>query len=281
MSCHGCGATTTNGLALCDLCQTKVSADLEYLPIYFRNLARWRPGRAGSRPVPGWREPRMAGAAHDRVGKALEAAYTDVAGWARALAEDRPGIEVPGTLDDEGSTFAGLCRMLAEHLTTICTLEWCGVLVAEANVREAELRTLTEAIAPGWYAGACRRDECGAPTYVVHGLTWVTCRSCGSTTYARDHLDAVIEEARAWVARPMRLAEAVVALTDETSVPRLHKRIARAGEQGRLLGYRRIDRDGDEVGPRSYRLGDVLDLLARDTPARVVSASADGARRVG
>jgi hypothetical protein len=55
IDCKHCGATTSNGLALCELSQMAAAKSLEFLPVYFRNLARWRPGRAGSRPVPGSR----------------------------------------------------------------------------------------------------------------------------------------------------------------------------------------------------------------------------------
>jgi hypothetical protein len=73
------------------------------------------------------------------------------------------------------------------------------------------------------------------PTYVVPGLTWVTCRACGSTTYARDHLETILTEASDWIARPKALAEAIVALVDtEQSVPRLHERIKKWGHRERI-----------------------------------------------
>lgn len=51
ISCLSCTAQTTNGLALCENCRTSATVRLEWLPVYFRNLARWRPGRAGGRPA--------------------------------------------------------------------------------------------------------------------------------------------------------------------------------------------------------------------------------------
>ena len=85
----------------------------------------------------------------------------------------------------------------------------------------------------------------------------------------------------------MRLAEAVVALGDtEQSVPRLHKRISKWGEERKrrvirdgeavtlvtppkIEVYRRRDDDGDEVGPKRFRLGDVLDLLRSEGATRL------------
>lgn len=271
MACLSCGATTNNGLVLCERCQVAASVAMEFLPVYFRNLARWRPGRAGGRPVPGSREPQgalvAASGSGDRVLRALDAAGADLTAWARCLADDR-GVELPDH-DDEGATIAALCRLLNEHLTSIATLEWAGEFVAEARKHEAALRVLTERVAPGWYAGACRRKvsmegTCGASTYVVPGLTWVTCGACGVTTYARDHLETIVDEARSWVARPKEVAAALVALLDsEQSVDRLYDRIRKWESLGWLESTRKLDADGDPVGPKRYRLGDVLDLRER------------------
>ena len=266
LTCLACAATTNNGLALCERCRARASVDLEFLPVYFRNIARWRPGRAGSRPVPGSREPQGVGVgSDDRVSRALDEVGNDLVGWARKLGEDR-GVPMPES-DGEAEQAAALCRLFAESLTTIATLEWCGEFVEAMGRNESWLRALTEKVAPGWYAGACRR--CEAPTYVVPGLTWVTCGACGVTTYARDHLDKILDEARGWVARPMRLAEAIVALVDtEISVPKVYERIKKWEQREKIEGVRRLDRDGDPIGPKRYRLGEVLDLIFAEGQTR-------------
>jgi hypothetical protein len=296
MNCLHCAAPTTNGLALCDLCQRKAVIDLEFLPIYFRNLARWRPGRAGSRPVPGSRVlydgEAQGNGTGDRISDRLDEASNALTTWARALVDDR---EFPRPLtftdamltgdmsevvaDDKPLVMIGLCLAFEERLTSIATLEWAGEFVRDLGYHESRLRGLTETSIPGWYAGACGRrltmeDACGSPTYVVPGLTWVTCRSCGATTYAKDHLDTILDEARGWVGRPMKLAEAIVALVDtELSVSRLYERIHKWGQRERLDAIRRIDDDGDPIGPRSYRLGDVLNLLSTDGSTELDEAS--------
>ncbi|WP_418061788.1 hypothetical protein [Pimelobacter simplex] len=270
MSCLHCTAATTNGLVLCDLCQVKAATALEFLPVYFRNLARWRPGRVGAKRVPGsrvlWEGPRREGSG-DRVTRALDEASSDLTTWVRVLAEDR-GIDVPSA-DHEWAVVTSTCRTLSGHLASIGTLEWAGTFVRQLGAHEELLRRLTEDVAPGWYAGSCRNEVdgalCGSDTYVVPGLTWVTCRGCGVTTYARDHLTTILDEARGWVARPRSLAEAVVALVDaEVSVPRLYDRIRKWSARGRIDAIRRRDEDGDDTGPKRYRLGDVLDLLAAE-----------------
>jgi hypothetical protein len=268
LTCDHCGAETSNGLALCETCQAGVRVYLEFVPVYFRNLARWKPGRAGSRPVPGSRVPpgfmlEARTGNSDRIGRALDEVGADLAGWAECLADDR-GVLAPDAADEPGQA-ASVCATMTEHLTSISTTAWCGEFVSAMARNEKRLRELTEDYVPGWYAGGCR--QCGYGTYVVPGLTWVTCSNvdCGVTTYARDHLATILEEARGWVARPMRLAEACVALLDtEQSVPRLHKRIAKWGERERIVTIRDSD-----YAPKRHRLGDVLDLLANEGATRL------------
>jgi len=239
----------------------------------------------------------MATVADDRVSRALDEAGNAMATWARKLTDDR-GV-IPPPFDSEADQVAVLCRWFAEHMTSIATLDWCGEFVCGdrhekggecdgIGHHERRLQALTMTVAPGWYAGGCQRvvgrdehgDEirCDSGTYVIPGLTWVQCMACGTRTYARDHLETVLDEARGWVAGPMRIAEALVALLDtELSVPRLHKRISKWGERGQIMALRRLDADGDEVGPKRYRLGEVLDLLRTegatrlDTPVQAAS----------
>lgn len=305
--CLSCGAETSNGLVLCELCQGKAQLDLEFLPVYFRNLARWRPGRAGSRDVPGSRvlydgTVRGAGTG-DRISDRLDEVTNSLTTWARALVDDRPHFPRPLTWsdavltgdlpdaiceelsDDPARTVAALCTAFSEHLTSTATLDWCGEFVRDLSQHEALLGGLTQTLVPGWYAGSCRQPvdqgECGAATYVVPGLTWVTCGRCGTTTAARDHLEVILFEARGWVARPKRLAEALVALVDtEPSVPRLYTRIRQWAFTGDIQSIRRTEREysyddatdrivlvEQEVGHARYRMGEVLDQVLRDTRA--------------
>lgn len=266
-TCLHCGAGTSNGLVLCDLSQTLAARALDMLPVYFRNLARWRPGRAGSRPVPGsrvlWDGTARDAGSSDRISRALDEAGAAIATWSECVRDDR-GAQLPDVADDEAQNIARLCRYLATHLTSIGTLEWAGEFVRQIAEHEERLRCLTEDVAPGWYAGGCKR--CDSGTYVVPGLTWVTCRGCGSTTYARDHLETILDEARDWVARPKALAEAIVALVDtEQSVPQLYDRIRQWSAREQITAYRKVDDDGDEVGPKRYTLGEVLDRLLTET----------------
>lgn len=260
MNCLSCSAETTNGLALCERCRVRVAVALEYLPVYFGNLARWRPGRGGSRQAPASREPRtLGGSGADRVSRALDEAGADLGGWARVLADDRPGhIERVANRIlsfEEGRCFRLLCAMFERHLTSVATTPWVGDFVTSVEQWETTLRELTEDVVPGWYGGACK--ECGAGVWVVPGFTWVTCEGCGATTAARDRLDILLAESRGWVAPPKPLAEVVVAMTDEASVEDLRKRIAIWAARERITTVR-----PNEYAVKRHRLGEVLDRLA-------------------
>lgn len=309
--CDHCGAETSHGLALCGACQGMFLVRLEYVPVYFRNLSRWRPSSAaGIRDVPGSREPRAAGSASgDRVGRILDESHADLTGWARTLADDRPElapvIHRILTMDAEPCVRL-LCALLTRRVATLTTLPWVRDIVHGVVTMERRLRVETERSVPGWYAGACAR--CGSSTYVVPGLTWVTCNGiigytkddpprpvrCGMTTAARDHLEVILDEARDWVARPKPLAEALVALLDsEASVPRLYERIHKWGNAKPprkpkltpVVAYRRahvFDLETESIvvgeepaGAPRYRFGDVFDLLMSSGATRPVATSSD------
>lgn len=284
--CLHCGAETSNGLALCDACRIAVVTYLDFVPIYYANLSRWSPKRIGGRPVPGSRIPvGVIPAAGDRIERTLDDAGATLARWARFLATKRPHYArlVDRLLRmDERTGITLLCKLFERRLSSIATLDEAGDFVREIRELEAHLRALTEHLVPGWYAGACR--TCGTATFVVPGLTWVTCSVCGATTRADAHLDVILAEAGDWLAPPMRLAEAVVVLVDaEQSVDRLYARIKKWGQRGQLESVRLLGVSGDPVGPHRYRLGDVLRRLEhegrlermwRERVARVTGKSA-------
>jgi hypothetical protein len=290
------------------LCQRGARLIFEYLPIYFRNLARWRPGRTGSRQVPGSRVlydgPLRIDGTGDKISDRLDEAMNAMTTWARLLVKDRPHHprpltyvdavltgDIPDDLadtltDDQPAVVAALCVAFERHLTSISTLDWCGDFVRDLARHETVLRGLTEEMIPGWYAGGCR--HCGVPTYVLPGFTWVTCGGCGATTYARDHLDVIIDEASDWIARPMRIAEATVALVDtEQSISRLYERIMKWEQRGKLPGIRRTQRDHVyspevdgivvatvEVGPARFHFGTVLGLIFTEGQTRTGAVGA-------
>jgi hypothetical protein len=276
-TCLHCGAETSNGLALCNLCQEGAKGYLTDVPIFFRNLARRvRPGRPNGSLSSGGRGGGDSDEAdnHTLIQRALSHAVNDLTTWTRALTDDR-GVESPDAAT-EAEMVATLCAFLAEHMSSIATLGWAGQFVHDIARHEKALRQLSVDAVLGWYAGACRQPTgrdmdgvehtCGADIHVVPGLTWVTCQSCGTTTHAADHLPVILEEATDWIGTTRSIAEAVVALVDTEESPRaLRERIKKWDQRGRITALERptrINGLGDEipVGPKRFRLGDVLEL---------------------
>lgn len=270
MTCDNCGADTTNGLALCQACRAWFLVNAEFIPVYYRNLSRWRPSSAsGAKRV---RQvappmPSMPGSSSsDHIGNTLEEAHTDLLRLTEDLAGARPQyarvIARISAMEEE--TFVHLaCALLTKYVDSLTTLSWIKGIVTGISEIETTLREKTELAIPGWYAGACKL--CQTPTHVVPGLTWVTCQGCGATTHASDHLPIILEEARDWVAHPGQLAGALVALLDaEVSPFHLRKRISNWGNRDKLTPIRRLDSEGDPTGPKKFRLGDVLTLLENE-----------------
>jgi hypothetical protein len=270
VTCDHCRADTTNGLALCAACIAWFLINTEFVPVYFRNLSRWRPSSAsGVRSVPGSREPRLPGVAGtDRIGRALDETYGDLMALVRKVAASRPqhaAVVARIATFEEERTVRLSCALLTKHVDSFTTLPWVSELLVGISGVEQRLREETERAIPGWYAGACQL--CGIDTHVVPGLTWVTCQGCGATTYARDHLEVILKEAAHWIATPAQLSGALVALLDgEVSVFKLRKRITAWGNREKIEVHRNLDDDGDPVGPKRYRLGEVLSMLDAEAP---------------
>ncbi|GAB2970204.1 hypothetical protein [Nocardioides montaniterrae] len=290
MNCLSCHATTTNGLGLCELCTYAASEALGHrgIVVHFGNLARQRKparpnGSLGGRGTWLIKRGEVSGSVIDH---ALSLAANDLATWARALHDDRPQYQPPEQADTEAATVAALCASLAEHLTTIACLEWAGQFVRDTTRHYAALRELTRTVIPGWYAGACRICTAGEMR-VVPGDKLASCRDCGATTFARDSLAVILEEASGWVATPKRIAEAVVALSDsEPSVAKVYDRVRQWANRGDLEPIYRYKRDhvydleqqrivvaDVKIGRARYRFGDVFDLLTATRPAKVEQVS--------
>lgn len=302
IQCLHCNAETSNGLTLCEACRARALVHLEFLPVYFRNLARWRrPGRPnGSLGSAGQWMLRRGDVDSGHIEPALAHAQAVLVTWVA----DRLKLPIPEG-DSEADTFAGLCELLEEHVAQIATTDQAGAFVRDIARHERILRDLTETIVPGWYAGPCQQPSgrdmegndhvCGASMYVVPGLTWVTCPRCGATSNASDHVEIVLREAADWIAAPRQLAEAIVVLVDaEHSVDRLYKRISKWGETRKrkvvrdgqeitittppkIHAVRRVDAEGDPIGAKHYRLGDVLDRLQAEGATRLPETASPSA----
>lgn len=274
VNCKNCTAETTNGLALCARCRQTLTVALVNVAAYYADVLRIKPGERvkvrsayQSTPPPGT-EP-----ARDVIGEAADAAASMIFTWCRALADDRPQAgKIPTTTEVR-------CGWLESHVDSIATLEWAAELLRDARQAERQLQRILDRADTGWYAGVCGNeigretiDGIVYPVLCERGLygsdrsSWVRCPECGRTWDADSRRAKMISEARMEVAPVSVIARAVVGLVDtESSVQRLANRIDKWVSRGKLhdLGVRVLD---GKKPQRVYRIGDVFDLIEKNTP---------------
>lgn len=265
-TCTWCQAEVTNGLALCERCQTTLSHACVNSASYFADVERIRPGQRvkakstyRSAPPPGVDPPR------DPIANTLDYVSMVVFGWCRNLEDDRPVGAMPST------TVARL-GWLESHRVTIATLEWAGECLRELRECERDLQRILDKADTGHYAGVCGNEigreetddgtvslHCPRHLYVPAGESWVRCPECGRTWPATDRRTEMLRQARNEVAPVRVIANVVVQLTEEPSVEKLTRRIEKWVERGQLKDYGVRVLDGQPR--RVYRIDDVVKLV--------------------
>jgi len=268
VTCVHCGAAT-NGVVLCARCVTTTAAALTNVASHHTALFS-----LGS-PAPVRRRTGMADPTGNAVGSrppsdSIETAAAEtttmLVGWTRALVDDR-GVQPPA------NNVSAMAAFLTKHLASIATLGWAGELLRQALDFERRLQRLVSRNQGHWYAGICGAptgegmdDWCPADLFVRPGERYVRCRACGAHWSVDQRRAAVIEEARDALLPVAVIARAAVSLLgEETSQQRLEARLRQWVKRGQLDDYGvRVLAPGQQPR-RVYRLGEVMDLLARQT----------------
>lgn len=275
-TCLHCTAETSNGLALCQLCQQTLTVSLTNTAAYYTDVDRIRPGqRVKVRSAYQSTPPPLTEPQDDKIAAILDATDNAASTWTRMLHDDRPGIGGRAT-----STTAALA-WLEQHVPTIVTLGWAAELLRDMMACEKQLRRLLDQADTGWYAGRCGNEVgremvdgevlpviCERPLYGTQSSSWVSCPECGRTWDVASRRTMMMAEARDELAPVSIIARAVVGLLDdEVSVQRLANRIDQWVKRGKIhdLGVRVLD---DGKPHRVYRLGDVFDLLGERVPPK-------------
>lgn len=305
VTCTHCSAEVGDGIALCKRCQQTLTVALVNIAAFHTDVLRIQPGqRVKVRGTYQSAPPPSLTPAYDPISAATDVVDNMLIGWCRVLEDDRPQVGHPPV------TAARRCAWLEKHVGTIVTLAWSAELLRDAVSAERRLQRILDQADTGWYAGRCGavlEDErthdgttclcachhgapecdveggCGAEVttieavrcerglYAVPGHGWIRCPECGTTHNAAERRDTLITEARDEQAPVSAIARIVVCLFDtEQSVERMSNRIDQWVSRGQLhdLGVRVLDGKPRRV----YRLGDVLDLLDRNTRREEVDA---------
>lgn len=204
--------------------------------------------------APGTLRPTPA-PSHGGASKAAAELKTALVTWAQVV-HSEAGAVLPG--DD---TIAGVARWLRPHV---------GWLRYHEAGQEA-VDGICDAVAAGWravdrpadtlYAGPC---DCGVDLYARLDASYVTCRS---EVHEDGPLAWPVEERRRWL---LKSAEDVLATTSEISraLTRYQQPVTPAAVDG-YVRRGRLVRRGERLEPGRrkpvalYRLGDVLDILAK------------------
>lgn len=271
--CFNCGAETSNGLAMCDLCQQTLTVACVNVSAYFADVDRIRPGQRvkvrsayRSAPPPGL-EP-----ARDPIADALDHVATIVFGWCQNLKDDRPGLPaLPAATETR-------CGWLEQHIVTIATLEWAGECVREMLECERTLRRILDKADTGKYAGICGNEigrqtiggevapvTCPRHLYATDSA-WVTCPECGRCWNGEERQAQMLQAARDELAPVRVIARIVVELTDEPSVEKLTRRIEQWVHRKQLHDYGVRVLDGRPR--RVYRIDDVVRLVTGEVRPR-------------
>lgn len=140
--------------------------------------------------------------------------------------------------------------LIAQHLPKHAGRPACVMVVAEAKRRVARAETLVDRPPAEWFAGHC---DCGNDLYAREGAAAVECRMCGrvhDVEARRAYLLSLVEDQLATVAEICR----AVHLFDE---PVSRSQVTNWASRGQL-----VKRGSNRKGHATYRIGDVLNLLA-------------------
>ncbi|WP_293785018.1 hypothetical protein [uncultured Aeromicrobium sp.] len=298
MNCLHCTAPTA-GTTLCNACRTTLKVALDNIASYHGELLSIgnsatpiRARRAGhadsvltaitSDNAPRPDDPDMAAAETKNL----------ITTWARIILEENPPATYPA------DTVRALVGFLIRHLRTIATADWADQITTDMLTLERRIRRIVERGRGRWYAGICSAilraerphdglscacachnavgtpcdieggcgleydtvdgEICERDLYAIPGYSYVRCPDCKTQHSVAARRATLLAEARETLL-PLSVISTVCVtlLEDEPSVERLLKRLRKWAERGDLIW---ADHDG---GTRLYRVGDVLDLLAR------------------
>lgn len=281
-TCLHCTAPTA-GMTLCARCQHTGHRALANIPAYHADLFSLPDVAAGMRKAAKVADPTgnaVGQTVSDPVGDAAADAKDTLKRWTRRLVKDRPGQA--RAFYPEHDTVETLARVLGQHLPKIATTDWADEMLRELTKLEVRLRKIVEANKGRWYAGVCGAvlDEdtgafCTRILYADPEASEVRCPSCRMMWPVAERRRVLLELARDTETNIATIARALLVLLvridGNTSQAKLERRIQNWADRGKLERRGSVDLDGNVR--KTYRLGDVLDLLleerakTRDTPA--------------
>lgn len=273
MTCSYCTAETTNGLALCARCQRTIARALGNITSYHADLYTLAPPPAGVRRKSDTKDPTGSAVARvnasDPVEDLADRTRNVLSTWMRALVDDRPGVTWPA------NTVPAMAQRLGQHLRSIATVSWAEAFARDVVRLELDLRRFVSANKQRWYAGVCGwiaeptkpEEFCTRVLYADPDEALVRCPVCRITWPVAERRQILLDEARNVETNVATIARSLSVLLDnEPSQAKLERRIQNWVDRGKIERRGHIDTDGRVR--KTYRLGDVLDILIEARSAR-------------
>lgn len=206
-------------------------------------------------------------------------------GWHRVLSEGARRVYGPlcadcvhpscewADLDREvPDTLTGLSTWLLRHHVRLMRHPAVAEAVDELTDAIRQARRAIDRPAGTWYAGPCVADteegECGADLYARHGADTITC-TCGARYDTGKRQAWLLDKADDHLGTATEIARALNALHSDLTP----SKVRGMAHRGRILA-----RGRDPLGRPTYRVGDVLDLLAGVDIAPHAGPTCEGCR---
>lgn len=278
-----------NGTTLCGDCRHTLEVTLTHISAYHADLdtVRGKLTRYGSggtntagREVPLPLDGRFTDPEQDHWHIAHDT-HNTLTTWARIIVHDRTPTHGPtchpvclhlscarihrsrppaDRVDD-------CCRYLSANSSHLTVHPAADEMLDELLDLERRLRRIIDRPAERWYAGVCSAPtgdgQCPAELYATSSRGGLTCRDCGSVHDIRTRRELLLNEAEHMLVTASEAARAIVVWSDyDRGENRLVRRISTWRERNRIqVRGHRIEMGTERP---TYRLGDVLDLLADD-----------------
>jgi hypothetical protein len=276
LSAHqcGCGRPMPGNRTICGACQSDLARALQDLPFYAAHLqvAYARLGVLGDNG--GRRASETAIPFHSPAARMAAALHTTITRWADTIPIATPPSEGPTCWAwcrhktctavrrsrPPGPRDADKARWLHLHIDHIPKRPDAWIMACDITAITRAAERVIDRPADLTYAGPC--DHCGADLYARLGTPLVYCRMC----QARYDVQA----RRAWLLNAVEdtLANATMIARALTSLgrPVTPERIWKWKERGLIIPHSHRAAGGRQIP--LFRIGDVLDLLARMSAAR-------------
>lgn len=295
----GCGRPT-NGRVLCSRCEHTADVAIANVAAYHDDLETVRTRQTRYTVGPGVRSSEKPLGMDARFGptgigtRALAVTRITVVHWTKTLRAEHPELEPP-----RHDSVRSACAYLARNLSVIAARPWADEFLRGMLRAEKDLARIVDRPPDSWYAGICGallgvHDEsscgcachlmaeglvdCDVPggcgleytdvvctriLYATPGEPFVRCGDCGSTYDVANRRDQLLREAEDRMATVEMITRIVTTLGDrDVRASKVAARIRQWAVRGRITSHGTRIIDG-RLRP-VYRIGDVLDLLARD-----------------